>query len=292
MGLGGLLSQAILAPPIAPPIADPITLQSLDSSDPAAQPRPPAITMLAAVAPPPPALVQPPAFVAMAPPEPPRPASPIIDEPSTPAYEPTVMGYREKSPALPLPPLPPHDEARPIEKPSLGASRFGVAIPAAPKRAEPAPKAEPVTEQRSVVDDVPIDRYGAISAELAQKRVDRASVLRSHKLDEKRWSAVDRHWKKAIAEQTEKGGRELLGAFDVAYVGAQEKLRKPIGVPEYARILIGLERGEVGKVLAELELQLSDLMRLQRVWTKKIADSPKLAADLAKAVESARKAGR
>jgi hypothetical protein len=45
----------------------------------------------------------------------------------------------------------------------------------------------------------------------------------------------------------------------------------------------------VGRVLVELELQLSDLMRLQRVWTRKLAEAPKLAAELSRAVEAARK---
>ena len=92
-----------------------------------------------------------------------------------------------------------------------------------------------------------------------------------------------------MAEQAERGERELQSTFDSAYVHAQGQLKKPIGVREYAKILVGLERGEVGRVLVELELQLSDLMRLQRVWTKKLADAPKLAAELSRAVEDARK---
>jgi hypothetical protein len=92
-----------------------------------------------------------------------------------------------------------------------------------------------------------------------------------------------------MSEQSERGERALQSTFDAAYVAAQGRLRKPIGVREYARIQVGLERGEVGRVLVELELQLSDLMRLQRVWTKKLADAPKLAAELGRAVEEARK---
>jgi hypothetical protein len=136
--------------------------------------------------------------------------------------------------------------------------------------------------------DLGIERYGAICAELAQKGKDRAAVLRAHLLTEPGWQLVEAHWKKAIARETEAGDRSLLLAFDEAYLGAQQQLGVPIGVREYARIQVGLERGEVGRVLAELDLSLTDLMRLQRVWTKRLADAPGLAAELAHAVEEVR----
>ena len=157
----------------------------------------------------------------------------------------------------------------------------GAAIPeekTAPMDPDPAP------------ESVPIDRYAGISAALSRKGVDRGSVLRAHKLTIAGWGAIDRHWKRALAEQTDRGEKTLLHAFDVAYVNAQGELHRPVGVREYARILIGLERGEVGRVLAALELQLSDLMRLQRVWSKRVAESPELAAELAVALEESRKA--
>jgi hypothetical protein len=147
---------------------------------------------------------------------------------------------------------------------------------------------EPESDQDPA--QVPIERYATVSAELAQKGADRGVVLRGHRFTVAAWAAVDRHWTRAIAEQTERGERALLSAFDAAYVASQERLRRPIGVHEYARILVGLERGEVGRVLAELELQLSDLMRLQRVWTKKLAETPRLAAELQQATEDARRA--
>jgi len=176
--------------------------------------------------------------------------------PPEPPPEPEQLGYREKNPA----PMP---------------------VVEAPEASEAPKDPDPAT--------VSIEQYAAISAELAQKGADRGVVLRGHKLSVGGWAAIDRHWTRAIAEQTERGERTLLTSFDVAYVATQERLRRPIGVPEYARILVGLERGEVGRVLGDLELQLSDLMRLQRVWTKKIADTPKLAEELSQAVEAARR---
>src|SRR5262249_14665183 len=186
------------------------------------------------------------------------PAATPAAPPPEPPPEPEQLGYREKNPA----PMP---------------------------VAEPAPPAEPPPSQDPDPASVSIEQYAAISAELAQKGADRSAVLRGHKLSISGWAGIDRHWTRAIAEQTERGERTLLTSFDVAYVATQERLRRPVGVPEYARILVGLERGEVGRVLGDLELQLSDLMRLQRVWTKKIADTPKLAEELNQAVEAARR---
>jgi hypothetical protein len=114
-------------------------------------------------------------------------------------------------------------------------------------------------------------------------------VLRAHKLSIAGWGAIDRHWKRSLAEQTERGEKTMLHAFDLAYVTTQGELHRPVGVREYGRILVGLERGEVGRVLADLELQLSDLMRIQRVWSKRVADSPELAAELAEILEELRK---
>ncbi len=167
--------------------------------------------------------------------------------------------------------------------------------PAAPKPAAPA--ALPVATARSKAaaiepdpapESVPIELYATLSAALARKGVDRGAVLRAHKLSIAGWGAIDRHWKRCLAEQTDRGEKSLLHAFDIAYVTAQAELHRPVGVREYARILIGLERGEVGRVLADLELQLSDLMRLQRVWTKRVADNQELAAELAVILEELR----
>jgi len=161
-------------------------------------------------------------------------------------------------------------------------------VPSDPAVSLPRAKVAP-TEAEPAPESVTIERYAAISAALSRKGVDRGAVLRAHKLTIAGWGSIDRHWKRALAEQTDHGEKALLSAFDDAYVAAQGALHRPVGVRDYARILIGLERGEVGRVLADLQLQLSDLMRLQRVWSKRVAEAPELAAELAEATEAARK---
>lgn len=174
-----------------------------------------------------------------------------------------------------------------VQKPTLGkppppVEPGGKLGPRAPSREAPA---TPAPELRK---DIDLARYAILCAEIAQKGALRAAVLKAHLLTEPAWSMVDQHYKRALADEAEQGGRALLLAFDEAYLGAQQRLGKPIGVEEYARIQVGIERGEVGRVLGELSLELGDLMRLQRVWTKRLSESPDLAASLSRAVEETR----
>ncbi|MFO0758979.1 MAG: DUF2169 domain-containing protein [Byssovorax sp.] len=280
---------------------------------PAPPPLPPRAPKRPSTAPPPPPIA-PPAFVA-----PPA----MIDEESTNTQvdDPetvTAAGFQAKAPAPPpllganRPPIP-----APPKVPVLGQSRLPESPPAIPTllsegalaeaaraaEAQIASRPAPVEVKAPVEpaadlptdpgatspDSITLDQFASISAELSRKGADRAAVLKRHGLTIASWGAVDRRHNKTMSEHAERGDRSLQASFDAAYVAAQGRLGKPIGVPEYARILVGLEKGEVGRVLHELELQLSDLMRLQRVWTKKLADTPKLAAELSRATEEARK---
>ncbi|MFT3774528.1 MAG: DUF2169 domain-containing protein [Minicystis sp.] len=218
---------------------------------------------------PPPRLAAPPvAPERPAPPVAPEKPAPVSTEKPEPSRPIMILGAAPR-PALGRPPPP-------VEAPNQLSTK---AIRVAPPR-----EAGPALRK-----DLDVARYGTICAELAHKGDDRAAVLKAHLLTEPAWAIVDQHWKKAIAQETEEGGRALLIAFDEAYLAAQQRLGKPVGVAEYARILVGIERGEVGRVLADLALELGDLMRLQRVWTKRLADSPELSAELTRAVEDARR---
>jgi hypothetical protein len=191
------------------------------------------------------------------------------------------------------------EPTNPLDPPTMRRIRAPRADTQTVEVVRPAPKAPPppVTEKPKARNtawpalrkDLGIERYGAICAELAVRGDARAAVLKANLLSEPAWALVDQHWKRAIAQETEEGGRALLLAFDEAYLATQQRLGKPIGVKEYARLQVGIERGDVGQVLGELSLELGDMMRLQRVWTKRLAESPDLAAELAQAVEEARR---
>ncbi len=108
-------------------------------------------------------------------------------------------------------------------------------------------------------------------------------------MTEGEFAALAERWRASLEAETDRGKRELAGAFDVAYVAAQERLDPPIGIVEYAQIVVALERGNVGDVLAQLDLELSDLMRLQRVWSRRVASSPQINNSLYAAIEALRR---
>jgi hypothetical protein len=153
----------------------------------------------------------------------------------------------------------------------------------------PRPGAPTRTSGLTLRKDLTIQRYAEISAALAQKGVNRAAVLRAHLLTEPAWALVDQHWKKNIAAEAEQGESALSDAYDDAYVSHQERLRRPIDLAAYACLQVGVERGEVGRLLADLDLELADLVRLQRVWARRTAASPELGAELARAIDEARR---
>ena len=61
-----------------------------------------------------------------------------------------------------------------------------------------------------------------------------------------------------------------------------------VGAPEYARIVVAIERGNVAEVLTGGDLSLADIARLRRVWAKRVIEDPRLAAQLRELVETAR----
>ncbi len=138
--------------------------------------------------------------------------------------------------------------------------------------------------------DIAITTYGSVSAELMIRRGERARVLESNHLAEPTWARIHAHWTAEMGRETARGESKLLAQFDAAYVETMGRLRTPIGVPEYAAILVAIERGAVDKQLAALKLSLSDLMRVQRVWTRRLAEDPELGKVLGRAVEEARAA--
>jgi hypothetical protein len=155
-----------------------------------------------------------------------------------------------------------------------------------PKPSSRPPRARP--SGLTLRKDLTLERCAEIAAALAMKGANRASLLRARLLTEGSWALVEQHWKKTIAAEAESGEHATADAFDDAYVLALEQMPTPMNVAAYARLTVALERGEVGGQLAELDLELESLVRLQRVWARRIAASPALAEALERAVDQAR----
>ncbi|WP_437336520.1 DUF2169 family type VI secretion system accessory protein [Sorangium sp. So ce394] len=167
-------------------------------------------------------------------------------------------------PSAPPPSAPPSSAIGPAKEPPSP-----LAAPA------PAPAPEPAVRP----EDVPVERFAAISAEIAERRAPRPEVLRAHGLGERAWDAVERRCRALLDKDARAGGR-LRAAHDAAYVAAVETFRGPIALEEYARIAVGLERGAAGEVLDALAIQRAALMPIVRVWTKKAAGNMALSAEL------------
>jgi hypothetical protein len=173
---------------------------------------------------------------------------------------------------------------------ALGSKKLAPTAPAAAKTpASPAkPPEAPPPDPGAAEVSASIERYAAIAAEIGMKGSSRPKVLKANGLSDASWAGIDARWSEALAQDMETGDRALVDVFDATYVATQEKLGKRIGVHEYARILVGIERGEVGGVLASLDLALSDLVRIQRVWAKRLAAAPPLGVEVEKAVDAIR----
>ena len=147
------------------------------------------------------------------------------------------------------------------EPPSLSAS-------AAPVTTKPEP--EPVLPAPSL-DGYPVERCAAIAASVARSRSDRAAILERNDFTEETWKAVERRWAGAISEEATRGKAGLLRAYDEAYLAQLEVERGPITVKEYARLVVAAERGTEPEALVELGLPRGAMLRVQRVWMKKMS---------------------
>lgn len=178
----------------------------------------------------------------------------------------------------------PDSPATPAPPPMLAPLAAGIPLrDDPPARAAAAPPLElvPVAPQEPDPEPIPIERAAAISAEIAEEKAPRTDVLRKHDLTERVWIASERRWAKAIDDEAAQGSSKLRAAHDRAYVEAVEGFRGPITLPEYARIVVGLERGRANQVLEDLQIQRPALMRIVRLWTKKVATDAKLGEEAA-----------
>jgi hypothetical protein len=115
-------------------------------------------------------------------------------------------------------------------------------------------------------------------------------VLRAYELTEEVWRTTERRWKDAIEQETGCGSTKLRRVHDGAYVAVVEGFRGPITPEEYARIMIALERGRENQELEMLRIQQPALMRIVRVWTKKLAGDGKLRQEVKGLVARMRRA--
>jgi hypothetical protein len=135
------------------------------------------------------------------------------------------------------------------------------------------------------IPDTPIDgidfpTYARVSAILAEKRAPRANVLAANGLDEVRWAFVEQGFMLRIATAAMRGDMGPMNELDRMYVEAQDALgdtdpTRPLD--RYADLTARMESGEpAAQVLASDGLSLADWARLQRAWTRRLAQDAEM----------------
>lgn len=167
----------------------------------------------------------------------------------------------------------------------LGSSDRASALPAPPASTQapaPLPARSPA--------DFSIEECAAVTAQIDQASRPLAEILEASSLSAEDWLAIKKHWTKALRAETQRGKTALLKRYDAAYVAALERDRGPIQVEEYARLAVAAEQGSADEALEELKLPAPGLIRVQRVWMRKLVEDPELGAKARRAMERAREA--
>ena len=138
--------------------------------------------------------------------------------------------------------------------------------------------------------EVPIETCAAVAASIARRRKDTARILEENDLDPPAWAALKRRYNDAILDEARRGKAVLLKAYDAAYVGRLEQERGPIEVEEYARLVVAAERGDARRVLADLGLPETAMVRIERVWLDRVVTTQALGDRVRLAVSAARQA--
>ena len=134
----------------------------------------------------------------------------------------------------------------------------------------------------------PLERCAAIAASIARNKADKLAILERNELIQAVWAELDRHWQDVVTNENKRGKHRLQDAYDAAWVTQLEDERGALTIVEYAKLLVGTERGSEDTVLAELGVPRAAMAHLRRFWLKKTSKNVAIARALREAVERAR----
>ncbi|MBK9259440.1 MAG: hypothetical protein IPM54_06335 [Polyangiaceae bacterium] len=144
-------------------------------------------------------------------------------------------------------------------------------------------------DDRDVVE-LSLEQTATIAAELAEGHIEREQVFETHGLTEHAWTKNEERWETAIDEEQAHGKNTLRTTYDAAYVKRVEGFRGTITANDYAKVVVGMERGREEAVLNALNIQQEALLPIMRIWARKLARDMGLAKDVAKLLRGARAA--
>ncbi|WP_438043862.1 DUF2169 family type VI secretion system accessory protein [Sorangium sp. So ce128] len=141
-------------------------------------------------------------------------------------------------------------------------------------------------------DEVSVERCAIIAAELAERPVPRADVLRAHGLSDERWEQAEARWQEAMAEEARRGERPLRDRFDAAYLAAWEAIRGVLRPTDYARLVVATERDGAAAALDPLAIRRTVWAQMKRLWARRLAGDPRLRAHVEAEIATLRGAPR
>ncbi|WP_437759545.1 DUF2169 domain-containing protein [Sorangium sp. So ce1389] len=141
-------------------------------------------------------------------------------------------------------------------------------------------------------DEVSVERCAIIAAELAERPVPRADVLRAHGLSDERWEQAETRWQEAMAEEARRRERPLRDRFDAAYIAAWEAIRGVLHPTDYARLVVATERDGAAAALEPLAIRRTVWAQMKRLWARRLAGDPRLRARVEAEIATLRGAPR
>jgi len=242
----------------------------------------------------PPAMVPPPAHVSTPPALAPKgEAGPIPDigetlAPVLPSEPPPESVEDAQTPPTTTTPAAPfriavgltRSEAPQASQPDDSQTTADVASPATEADAgpdEPRFDPTPAAPRAAVRTELTLEETARVRAALTQKDADRAAILESWGLLDEVWTRLEKDHLRSIDEGVQSGSNERLDTYDDAYLEALGEMRSPLDERAYARLAVARETGQLAQVLDELVLSRAELMRVDRVWRRRLGDDKDLA---------------
>jgi hypothetical protein len=198
-----------------------------------------------------------------------------------PVGEPSVL-------RIPLGPPPalhaePEDAATSDLDVTLDPEGARAALDAASGATPPAPVVDELSslptaaELSAVRESLTLEEAAAVRAELSKKNADRAAVLTRWGLTDEVFAKLERDHLRALDESAGSGSTAVLDRYDDAYLDAVSRTRVALDEVAYARLQVARETGTLATVLDELSLSRAELMRVERVWRRRLGADKVLA---------------
>ncbi len=134
-----------------------------------------------------------------------------------------------------------------------------------------------------VIRGVSLAEFAAVQAGLAEG-IDLDAVLAAEAIDAAAWSEAEEGWADRLLDNLEQEG-PLQNRFDAHLAEAQDRYARPVPpLDEQLGSWLDFVRGwsadpEPVALLARLGLHSSDIIRLQRAWSRRLANEPALAQE-------------